>query len=173
MIFGKKVKLRPLLKMDLIKINSWRNSIEIKENALLHPFPVTFENDENWFEKVSVDNSNKQVFFCVETIENNELIGYTQLFNINWVNRNCYFGIIIGESSARGKGFGKEATQLILNYSFTCFNLHKVLLEVSINNEKAINLYKSIGFKQEGELCEQYFLNGKYVNVILMTKINN
>ncbi len=54
-------------------------------------------------------------------------------------------------------GYGKEAMNLLLDYSFSELNLHKVYLRVFSFNKRAICLYESLGFEKEGELKEQLF----------------
>ena len=164
MLVGENIILRPVKKEDLELFNIWRNSIEIKNQALLHPFPVTTELDEEWFGYTANDKSNKTVFFSI-TDKNDKVLGYTFLNAINWINRNSYFGIIIGEKSQRGKGVGKATLELITNYAFNNLNLHKITLEVVANNIGAIKLYESFGFKQEGELKKHVFVNGKFEDI--------
>lgn len=164
MLIGENIILRPVKKQDLEHFNIWRNSIDIKNQALLHPFPVTKELDEDWFNYATNNKQNNIVFFTIVD-KNKQVIGYTFLNAINWVNRNCYFGIIIGDKNQRGKGIGKETLRLITNYAFNNLNLNKITLEVVTNNKTAIKLYESFGFANEGELKKQAFVNGKYENI--------
>lgn len=164
MIVGEKIILRAVQQKDLEYFNIWRNDIEIKNQALLHPFPVTKDLDEDWFNHVSRDKSNKTVFFTIID-KNSQVLGYTFLKEINWINRNSYLGIIIGDNKQRGKGLGKEALNLILDYTFFNLNLNKVLLEVISSNTSAIKLYESLGFVLEGELKQHAYVNGNLKDV--------
>ncbi|MBS2967865.1 GNAT family N-acetyltransferase [Metabacillus sp. KIGAM252] len=49
--------------------------------------------------------------------------------------------------------------------------VRKISLRVLSTNEKAIAFYKAIGFKEEGRLHEEFFLDGKYVDDLLMYKM--
>ncbi len=170
MITGEKVILRALNKEDISKILEIHNNLEIKKSAMFHPFPVSIEQDIEWFEKISEDKSNKFVYFSIIEKESNDFAGYTSLRNINWINRNCYFGITI-LPSMQGKGFGKEATSLMIDFAFNKLNLHKILLEVISDNKKAIELYKKLGFLEEGILKEQFYFDGIYHDVVLMAYV--
>lgn len=90
----------------------------------------------------------------------------TGVFRLTW---NCYFGIIIGEKNTQGKGYGKITMNLITKYTFNTLNLKKIILEVVESNEPAINLYKNLGFVTEGKLKKQYFADGKYYDVFVMS----
>ena len=77
-------------------------------------------------------------------------------------------GIFIGDEQYRGRGIGKEAIHLILDYGFNYLNLNSIQLSVFAFNERAIACYKKCGFKEVGRLREAYYLNGKYYDKILM-----
>lgn len=74
---------------------------------------------------------------------------------------------MIGEEF-QGNGYGKEALEKGLAISFLEYNCHKVNLYVYSFNEKAINLYKKLGFKHEGTRREAMYMNGKWYDVIDM-----
>lgn len=172
MLTGKTIILRAPKQEDLVNFIVWRNDIEIKKQSLMHPFPVTKELETDWFNKLSTDKNNKMVFFSIVDKENH-IIGYTQLTNINWINRNCYFGIIIGNKEYRGKGVGFEVLELMIKYAFETLNLHKIILEVADFNKTAIKLYEKYGFVLEGILNEQVFYDNKYYNFRIYSIFNH
>lgn len=173
MLEGKNILLRPIREEDIEKFYIWRNNIEIKNDALMHPFPVTIHQEKEWFQKIALSKDNRLIFLGIEYKETHELIGFVKLFDINWINQNCYFGIVIGNQSFHGKGLGKEATKLIIEYAFKNLNLKKILLEVVDINIKAIKLYKKLGFDEEGLLKRQVMIDGKWKNVLIMSLFKN
>ncbi len=56
-------------------------------------------------------------------------------------------GLTIGNKSYWGKGIGYEATKLIVEYAFNQLGLQVIYLTTSKYNQRAIKLYKKIGFK--------------------------
>ncbi len=173
MIEGKGIILRPLSISDIEKLYEWHNNFQIKKLALMHPFPVSLELERKHMETQLTSTNNTMIIMGIEEKTSKELIGFTKLFNINWVHRTAYFGIIIGDAKARGKGYGKETTVLMLNYAFRNLNLHKILLEVVAFNKDAINLYKKIGFENEGILKQQIYLEGSYHDLVIMSLIRD
>ena len=173
MIEGKKVRLRSLTKKDFDKTFKWHNNLELKNLTLSHPFPVTDVQEEEWYNSILKDSSNKNVYFGIEDKSNKELVGIIFLSKINSIHKTCWLGIFLGEESARGKGFGKEAVNLITDYAFDSLNLRKVSLEVVKTNKNAISVYKKLGFVQEGEMKKQVFIEGKYSDLIIMSLKNN
>lgn len=172
MLEGTKVTLRPLSENDLPFLQEIHNDMELKKNAMIHPFPVSDRQDKMWIDNILCDNSNKSVYLAVEDRDSNHFAGYVTLKDINWINRNCNFGIII-LPQFQNKGYGKEATILAVDYAFLQLNLLKVQLEVIANNEKAISLYKKIGFTLEGTLQKQFYMNGTFHDTILMAVYHN
>ena len=113
---------------------------------------------------------------CKKLLEKNGmiLIGKNDDFNSiqheKLSDDNCIF---IGEEENRSKGYGTEALKLLLDYGFNYLNLHSIMLCVMSFNERAIACYKKVGFKEAGRLRENYFLNGKYHDVVYMDILEN
>lgn len=77
------------------------------------------------------------------------------------------FQIIISPEY-QGKGLATRAAKLAMDYGFTVLNLYKLYLIVDKENEKAIHIYRKLGFTVEGELMHEFFINGQYRNASLM-----
>ena len=169
MIDGKNIQLRSLTKKDFNKTFVWHNDLELKNLTLSHPFPVTDVQEETWYNSILKDNSNKNVYFGIEDKSSKELVGIIFLSKINMIHQTCWLGVFLGEENTRGKGFGKEAVNLIVEYAFKNLNLRKVSLEVVKSNKNAISVYKKLGFVQEGEMKMQVFNDGKYNDLIIMS----
>jgi diamine N-acetyltransferase len=167
-IQGSSIVLRPLRSGDIEELYKWRNNPQIRKSAVIHPFPVPMELDVKWLTSLLNDTSNTRIYFGIEKKEDNRLIGYTSLTRINWINRNCYFGIVIGETTDQGKGTGQEVTKLAVNYALNFLNMHKVILEVLCDNSQALHIYKKLGFQDEGLLKEHFFWDGNFLDVKIM-----
>jgi len=77
--------------------------------------------------------------------------------------------IFIGERSAWGRGYGPDALRTILRYAFEQLHLRKVELWALADNERALKMYKSVGFVEEARLPERSFKEGRYVDHVIMT----
>ena len=69
----------------------------------------------------------------------------------------------------QGKGYAADATRLTVEYGFNKVNLRKLYLYVDEINEKAVHIYKKIGFQIDGRLREHYFVNGEYHDAFVMS----
>lgn len=110
--------------------------------------------------------------FAVRLIENDELLGNIGFNDIDFVNKSGTLGIMLGNEKYYGKGYGKEALMLFLDYGFSFLNLRNIVLYVFEYNEIAYNLYKKVGFKEVGRIRKRQELMGKFYDSIVMDILN-
>ncbi|PDZ42515.1 hypothetical protein CON82_29045 [Bacillus wiedmannii] len=84
--------------------------------------------------------------FIVE--KNTVMIGLVELVEIDYIHRRAEFQIMI-DPHYQGNGYARETTCLAMHYAFSVLNLHKLYLVVNTTNEKAIHIYKKVGFSIE------------------------
>ncbi|MCW3126964.1 MAG: hypothetical protein JWO03_2622 [Bacteroidetes bacterium] len=80
----------------------------------------------------------------------NEMIGYVILAGLSNPNLSLELRRLVIQS--KGKGFGRQVVKLIKQYCFEQLRFHRLWLDVYEDNERAIHLYRSEGFVQEGTL---------------------
>ena len=74
---------------------------------------------------------NKDIYlFAIRPIDDNILLGYVELDGFLWAHQNCWLSIGLGDRKNWGKGYGREATELILRFGFHELNLHRIQLTV-------------------------------------------
>lgn len=78
--------------------------------------------------------------------------------------------IYIGDLSQRGKGYGKEAMELLMAYCFEELKLERVYLDHYTGNPASF-LYLSLGFHYEGVLRKNCRKNGILYDVHLMSML--
>lgn len=150
-----RIRLRLLEEKDLPRTLEWRNQDSIRKwffsTNILAP-----EQHFDWF--FSYKEKDDDFVFIIESVEDNFLpIGQISLYHINWENHCAEYGrIMIGEPSAKGKGFAKDATQLLLKIGFEVLHLKQIYLEVFKNNTRAISVYLASGFKITQENNDVY-----------------
>jgi len=167
MIKVAQVVLRLLEPEDLNQLYIFRNDYEITRH--LGGFSAGFSHSDlkEWLE--SHRQRNDEIIWAIATQKDNICIGHVGLYQIDYRVRKADFGILIGDTNQQGKGIGKAVSSVILNYGFQQLNLHKVSLSVLATNERAIKLYHSIGFQKEGIMRDEQFRDGKYVDSIIMS----
>ena len=78
----------------------------------------------------------------------------------------------MGNKKEWGKGYAKEASNLVISYCFEQLKLHKITLGVIEDNLSAVNLYKKLNFKFEGRLVNHVVHGFKFYNVLRMAIFN-
>lgn len=163
---GKKVRLTSLNEEDFPKIYEWYNdAYSLRLFDTIPSYPYSQEHISNWI-KDKQKSSNDYVF-AIRNIVNDDFLGYIDLNSISWNNRVATLSIGIGASDVRGKGYGTEAMQLILEFGFHELNLHRIQLSVLSYNEPAIGLYEKVGFVKEGCFREYVQRDGKKYDMYL------
>jgi diamine N-acetyltransferase len=168
MLAGRVASLRPLRASDRAISVRWRNDAEIRDNVLGYRFPVTEEMEAHWVDGVLKDQSRTRVILAIEDKADGAFVGLVYLNDIDWFVRNAEFGILIGERSRQSRGLAKDALALVANYAFGTLNLNRLYLRVVAFNKRALRLYRSFGFVEEGIQRQHAFLRGRYYDVVLM-----
>lgn len=166
LFYGERLRLRKMSLEDVPIYHQWRNDMEVMyfTNPALDVY--TYADTESFVQAIIESHYAKS--YVIEEWESEKPIGVTALTNIDYKNRNAECIIDIGDKNYWGKGFGREAFQLLLDYAFLEMNLHKVYLRVFSFNERAIRLYQKLGFQTEGELKEQIYRNGSWHGIVYM-----
>src|SRR5690606_306951 len=81
------------------------------------------------------------------------------------------YGIVIGEKDAWGKGYGTEATRLMLAYGFDVLGLQNIMLRVYANNPAGVRAYERAGFRKVGVLRNAMPLGRTRIDEIYMDAI--
>lgn len=162
---GDRLYLSPMNPNDVEKYVEWISSPIVSDGMGNTSNILTESLDKEFIEK-ALKNGDK--CFAIILLKNDELIGNCSIYRENDNARVAELGIFIGDEKFRNNGYGQEALNLLLDYGFNYLNLNSVYLSVFSFNDVAINCYKKIGFKEAGRLRENYFLNGKYYDVIYM-----
>lgn len=139
--------LRPLVLEDAETSFHWRNDPEIwKYTKFNSSGKITLEMEQQWLSATLEQEDQKRYAICLK--DTGAYIGNIQLLEID--GEKAIFHLFIGEVSCWGKGIGKEATRLLLDYAFFDLGLERVELEVNQDNIAAIRIYTSWGFAKVG-----------------------
>ena len=168
---NKKIYLRPFELDDISnEYLNWVNDYEVREFIDID-FPVTLEKQEEYV--TSILKREDIAFFAVIEKSTEKFIGTAKLGPINWIHRYTSHAIMIGDKNAWGKKYGGEIIQLLLEYGFRWLNMHKIYAGVLGPNIASIKKNERIGYKTEAILKEKRFVNGKYVDSIIMSISND
>lgn len=113
------------------------------------------------------------LFWAIHIKSNNKHIGNIKIDPINYKHRYAEYGIMMGDKTEWGKGYAKEASELVIDYCFkNPLNLRKINLGVQSKNLSALELYKKLGFIQEGIFRKHVITKEGYDDIIRMSLFN-
>ncbi|WP_353894052.1 GNAT family protein [Proteinivorax hydrogeniformans] len=105
-------------------------------------------------------------------VENNKALVGLFYVNIKYTGNDvkvASIGLVICQSNHRSKGIGKKATELIIDYIFGNYSIHRIEADTDIENLSAQNVLKRCGFSYEGTLRGYRYHSGKYVDHVIFS----
>ena len=163
---GAHVTLRPGREEDADHFVRWFADTEVTR-YLNRRMAVALYQEQEFLKKIG--ESKDDVWWMIDA--QGKAIGATGIHLINWLDANAMTGIIIGEKDSWGRGFGTEATRLMLDHAFGTLGLHRVALTVFEFNERAIRAYRRCGFVVEGRARESIWREGRWWDELAMSVI--
>lgn len=162
---GKSNYLRPLAVRDLERCHRWINDPKTRFSVGKAFLPVTQAGEQKFIE--AANDTTHSVRLAIVLNKSHRHIGVCGLESIQWQDRCAEFGILIGEEDCRGKGYGTEATQMMVAYAFETLNLHRLQLGVLDFNKGGIAAYEKAGFVREGVQRKRCYRGGKYYDHLI------
>ncbi|HEX6293436.1 MAG TPA: GNAT family protein [Herpetosiphonaceae bacterium] len=166
MIEGSRINLRAREDDDAAAFHRWFNDPEVTR-FLGQPFPAISMSQQRAFIQSLNDDRSRRAYSIV--LKDGTLIGNCELRSFDWTARSCELGIAIGEKDYWGQGYGGEAVALLLRIGFEGLNMHKVWLTCAAYNERGLRTYRRIGFREDGRLRDDRFIDGCYHDTIVMS----
>lgn len=165
-LLGESVLLRPITAADAAVMFA---SLSDKESMRLTGTKgaFTFEQVQNYCRRI--EKADDRADYAITLKEDQTYLGEVVLNDIDWENRSSNFRIALASQTVFGKGYGTEATRLILEYGFRTLALHRIELEVYDFNPRAQHVYEKVGFVREGMRRDALLWEGVYHNAIMMS----
>jgi putative acetyltransferase len=157
---GNKIVFRPKQSGDTEML--WEMFSTLSEESTLNILPpFTRERIESWTNNI---NYNQVLTIVAVLEEKNEqrIIGSASLkFNQQEaLKHKAELGITVHDNY-QNMGIGTALLKHLISIA-RMKKLKKIYLHVSTANDRAINVYKKAGFKIEGKLRKESYINGKY-----------
>ena len=90
-----------------------------------------------------------------------EIAGGVGFHRLDWVNRSTSIGYWLA-ADAQGCGLMTAAVTALLDYAFFEWDLHRVIIEVIVGNERSRAIPERLGFRQEAILREAKLVRGSH-----------
>jgi len=165
-VAGERVYLSHFDIGDAQRTAEWMSDLEITTHLGAIGAAYGVDDQVEWIERARRDRFNPT--FAIVVREGRKFIGSISLKNVDHKRGIAEVGILVGEKSEWGKGYGTEAVRLMADYAFTLLDLHAVHLWYWSFNERARRAYVRAGFKDAGRLRSAVAVAGKRYDHVLM-----
>lgn len=129
---------------------------------LTDPSPITLDSHMRWWRGLNPVREVRKMFAV-----NGKRAGFCKFYAVDRMNMSCVLGADLHESF-RGRGLSYMMWELMLDHCFNHMSLHRVSLTTASYNTIAQNVYKKMGFVEEGRLVQSLFRDGKFYDQIGM-----
>ncbi len=166
---GEEVLIRTAVMQDAAAILNLSKSVieeEVYQLTSVSEFKMTIDAEERWIES---HLSNPNHILLIAEINSN-IVGLLDFSNgrRQRIAHTGEFGMSV-EKSARDQGIGSLLLQVLIEWATSHEVIEKLGLTVHANNERAIALYKKMGFTIEGVRKQDLkYRNDQYVDTVIM-----
>lgn len=132
-------------------------------------FPVSELEQEAWIESLE---SNINILRCmIDDKQGKRTVGTVILSDIDYKNGTAEIQIkLLGDF--QGKGYGTDTIRTMVNYCFNELRLHCIYARINEDNTSSQKMVERVGFNREGVLRDRVFKEGKYLDVITYSILN-
>lgn len=166
-----KVVIRPATPDDAQALIAHAESVMAEEvYSLTEPgeFQMPLAQEREW---ISQMNDNPNFFLRVAEVQG-KVVGLIHVSNGHRrrIAHTAEFGMSV-DRPFRNQGIGRLLLEAMLQWAHENPVLEKISLKVHADNERAIHLYKSLGFTQEGYLKKEIkYGPNHYVDTLILAK---
>ena len=152
---GELVRLRAHVVANRPAFQRWYADEEIARLLRHDQRPLNFIQSRGYFDTLIMPMSARGMCFAIHETATDRLVGTSALTDVVGADfRSALFRIVIGEKDCWGRGYGTEATRLVVEEAFGPLALDQVRLEVFRHNTRALAAYRRVGFHETGEHIE-------------------
>ncbi len=163
---GPNIRLRAPRNADLLTLFNWYNDPETV--APFDRFSVDrFEDFARDVAEAPEDPRSLAPRFVVERKEGPHVIGFVGHYQAHPVLTLTDVWYVLGEIAERGKGHGREAVGLLVDYLFHDLALPRVGATCDTANAPSYKLLERLGFRREGTLRSALFHHSAWHDVAL------
>ncbi len=166
-----KVLLRAVEAEDVELLYEWENDGETwKVSHTLVPF-------SKFILAMYIKNSDKDIYetkqlrLMIDTPEG-KTVGAIDLFDYDPYHSRAGLGILIHCREDRHKGYASAAVGLMVDYCFEKLNFHQLYVNIDVENEVSLKLFKKFGFELCGKKKEWLLTGNVWKDEYLLQLVN-
>jgi len=172
LLVGERVCLRGVRDEDLPRLARWEMDparMATLSNWVVPPSEAAAkERIARW-----CANDKDNAGFAIEALADPPvLVGNIHLWGARPKDRCATLGIALAREYI-GRGYGTDATRVIVDYAFREMGLHRIQLAVAPFNRAGIRAYEKAGFVGEGRHRDAVWHDGRWYDEVLMSLLDH
>ena len=167
---GELVVLRRHVPGNVTAFQRWYSDPEVARLARYQDGPMRADEIDRFFQLRALGA--ESLTMAIHERLTGRLIGSCAFSQVDGENGSAMYHITIGEKDTWGRGYGTEATQVMLDHAFGTLGLHRIALTVFEFNERAIRAYRRCGFVVEGRARESIWRDGRWWDELAMSVLS-
>ena len=152
---GKNVNLKIVEKEDLPLLTEWFNNL-----GVFGEYNPVHQMSRTDVEKI-LDNPHEEKLYIIEKKDGNKIGFISHFYVLHVAVRQLEIGFSLVPSE-RGKGYGTEALQLMVDYLFLSKDVMRIQAQTDQRNKASQKILEKVGFKKEGALRKSFFIRGEW-----------
>jgi RimJ/RimL family protein N-acetyltransferase len=136
---------------------AWLNDADVLRYRTAKVFPTTMSQLKEWVEQIPLRGD---LVLAIRADEGKKHIGNIALNSIWWAHRSAELAIMIGSKEVWGRGYGKEAIELLTSHAFKTMGLNS--LWARSPNPSFNAAVAKLGWIKEGTQREAFMIDGKF-----------
>jgi ribosomal-protein-alanine N-acetyltransferase len=164
--------LKGLSPQEMNSVFEKHSKPEIKK-ILGHRSEKDFEKEEAKYKKGYSCYNRSFMLFLITDKASEKIIGRCGIHNWNAEHSRAEIGYIMEDENYKRKGLMSEALAAVIEYGFTKLNLHRIEALVGTENIPSLRLMEKFNFTKEGLLRQHYYINNKYEDSIIFSKLQH
>ncbi|GAC1576690.1 MAG: GNAT family protein [Candidatus Elarobacter sp.] len=112
-------------------------------------------------------------FFGIDALDGGRLVGVIWLWDVDRRHRRAEVRIVIGDSAARGRGYGADAVDVLARHAFVALGMRKLYAYVHAANAASLRAFERAGFCVEATLEREAYRDGRETDVYRLRRFAN
>jgi RimJ/RimL family protein N-acetyltransferase len=150
-----------------------RNDLALVSSVMGFRLGVSGQTVDDWIARGGGVSGDDLLLTATLVADAHRPIGYVKAYRVDRFSRHAWIGVCLFDPADAGRGYGRRMMTLASDYLRDFVAIRKLSLEVLASNARAVALYRSLGFEEEGRLASQYFTAGRFEDVLILSRFLN
>jgi diamine N-acetyltransferase len=157
------VRLEPLAMAHLPHVMTWVNDRDVMQYFATRQTAITEDEERAYLTSLLASQTDR----AYSIFAGDAYVGQCSINQIYWPAKNGRVFLAITRASQH-RGYGTAAVRALIARAWDDLDLHKLWLIVRRDNRAAQAMYLKLGFDFEGVLRDEYFVGGRYFDMVRM-----